>query len=113
MAAVDGREILSLVARHSGVRSISMPPDTLVPRLWSEGIAASAGEVVALTISQCSASARLGPSMLNAISNGAAAAGGPLTLSPTASRFDAAMFFLRYSAFLVRRVTIDDSRHRR
>ena len=77
-----------------------MPAGTLVPCLWSEGIAASAGAVVALTISQCSATTGWARSLLKAISNGAAAAGGPLSLSPTASAVDSAIFFLRYSAFL-------------
>ena len=81
-----------------------MPPDTLVPRLWSKGIAASAGAVVALTIGQCSASTDWAQAMLGAISDGAAAAGGPLSLSRSASALDAAVFFLRYSAFLPERL---------
>lgn len=86
--------------QHDGVRSISMPAGTLVPRLWSEGIAASAGSVVALTISQCCATPEWAPSLVSAIKGGAAAAGGPLTLSPHASAVDSAIFLLRYSAFL-------------
>jgi hypothetical protein len=77
-----------------------MPSGTLVPLLWSRGIAASSGKVVALTISQCSASLVWASSLLSAISGGAAAAGGPLTLDQNASASDAAVFFLRYSAFL-------------
>ena len=38
--------------------------------------------------------------MVGAITGGAAAAGGPLTLHPDASNVDSAIFFLRYSAFL-------------
>jgi hypothetical protein len=80
-----------------------MNSGTLVPRLWSEGIAASAGSVVALTISQCCAGPEWARSLMQAIRNGAAAAGGPLSLSPDASSFDSAIFFLRYSAFLSNR----------
>ncbi|HUQ47513.1 MAG TPA: hypothetical protein VM053_04630 [Gemmatimonadaceae bacterium] len=103
VTAVDGFRGHEFSARYPGIRYIAMPADTLVPRLWSEGITASAAEVVALTISQCSASPGWARSMLSAISRGAVAAGGPLTLSPTASRFDSAIFFLRYSAYLAGR----------
>jgi hypothetical protein len=98
----DGRAIDAVKQKHR-VRVISMPGRTLVPRLWSEGIAASAGSVVALTISQCCPGPDWARSLLSAISNGAAAAGGPLTLSSRASVFDSAIFFLRYSAFLSHR----------
>lgn len=100
MSASYGSWDREVAGRHGGVAVISMPPDTLVPRLWATGIASSAGSVVALTISQCSASATWATALLSAISGGAAAAGGPLTLSPDASSLDSAIFFLRYSAFL-------------
>lgn len=77
-----------------------MKVGTLVPRLWSEGIVACVGPVVALTISECSASPDWASAILDAISSGASAVGGPLSLSPSASAFDSAVFFLRYSAFL-------------
>lgn len=103
VSAVDGSVVTDCLKRYSGVSSISMPPDTLVPSLWSEGISVSTGAVVALTISQCSATPEWAQSLVKAISNGAAAAGGPLSLSPRASAFDSAIFFLRYSAFLSER----------
>ena len=103
VSASSGSWADEVAARHRGVTVISMPPDTLVPRLWAKGITSSAGAVVALTISQCSASTTWARSLLSAISGGAAAAGGPLALRPNASAFDSAIFFLRYSAFLFER----------
>jgi hypothetical protein len=98
--AMEPTRASEIASRHPDVRSISMPPATLVPLLWSEGIAASSGSVVALTIAQCSAHAAWASSMLDAIARGAAAAGGPLSLAASASAADSAVFFLRYSAFL-------------
>lgn len=103
VSASSGSWDQTLAGRHQGVTVISMPPDTLVPCLWAKGITSSAGRVVALTISQCSASTTWARSLLSAISDGAAAAGGPLALRPDASTFDSAIFFLRYSAFLSER----------
>jgi hypothetical protein len=100
VSAVEGPRVAEVVTQHPGVRTIRMKVGTLVPRLWSEGIAASVAPVVALTISECSAGSNWASAMLDAISNGASAVGGPMSLSPDASAFDSAVFFLRYSAFL-------------
>ncbi len=100
VSAAEGLQARNISSRYSYVRFLDMPPDTLVPRLWSEGITASLGPVVALTISECSANSGWASAMINAIADGAAVAGGPISLTPNASIFDAAVFFLRYSAFL-------------
>jgi hypothetical protein len=94
LAEVEG------IAKATQVRFETAPTGSLVPHLWARGIAASAGSVVALTISQCRASRAWAKSLKDAVHGGAAAAGGPLTLSPEASATDSAVFFLRYSAFL-------------
>ncbi len=81
-------------------RVIVLPRDTLTPRLWSEGIACSTGSVVALTTGHCFVTSGWGSSLLASLDDGSAAAGGPMRLAADASATDAAIFFLRYSAFL-------------
>jgi hypothetical protein len=83
-----------------GLRTVTMPEDTLTPILWSEGIATSTGEVVALTTAHCFVTAGWARSILGAIENGAVAVGGPMRLASDSSNVDAAIFFLRYSAYL-------------
>lgn len=90
------------VNSHRGVRLISLPEDALTPQLWSEGLAVSSGEVVAFTTCHCFVVGNWAAEMLAAIDKGACAAGGPLRLERTASTLDAAIFFLRYSAFIER-----------
>jgi glycosyl transferase family 2 len=87
-------------ARLQRFRTIAMPGDTLTPMLWSEGMAASTGDVVALTTAHCFVSEGWVRSLVAAIESGAAAVGGPMRLASDASNVDAAIFFLRYSAFL-------------
>lgn len=87
-------------ASERKVSVVAMPPDTLTPRLWSEGLAISSGSVVAFTTGHCIVSRDWASGLLAAIAGGAAAAGGPLRLADNASMLDAAIFFLRYSAFL-------------
>ncbi len=82
------------------VRTITMPVETLTPVLWSEGIASSSGDVVALTTGHCFVTPDWARSLLSALESGAAAIGGPMRLAGDASLVDAAIFFLRYSAFL-------------
>lgn len=100
VSAMEGTLARKTSSRYSNVRFFGMSPGTLVPRLWSEGISESRGPVVALTISECSAVPAWASAMIEAISGGAAVAGGPFSLTANASTLDAAVFFLRYSAFL-------------
>jgi hypothetical protein len=86
--------------RSLRIRTIEMADDTLTPMLWSEGIAASSGDVVALTTAHCFVAAEWARSLLAALEAGAAAAGGPMRLAHDATVVDSAIFFLRYSAFL-------------
>lgn len=100
VSALSDSSVSEITSRYPGVRLITLDSKALVPQLWAEGIARSTGSVVALTISQCSAKRGWARAMVGAITGGAAAAGGPLTLHPDASNVDCAIFFLRYSAFL-------------
>lgn len=90
----------SATANISNARFHSMPNDSLTPQLWSEGIASSSGRVVALLTGHCIVTPQWARTLLDALDEGAAAAGGPLSLADDACEVDAAIFFLRYSAFL-------------
>ncbi|HEX2723363.1 MAG TPA: hypothetical protein VHM24_10615, partial [Gemmatimonadaceae bacterium] len=97
-----GKDATVREAAHTNpaISFIEMPADTLTPRLWSEGLAASRGSVVAFTTGHCFVSSEWGSRLLAPIATGAAGAGGPLRLVPHATLVDAAIFFLRYSAFI-------------
>ena len=81
------------------VEIIEMPADTLVPRLWSEGIKRARGEKIALLTANCEVDVQWAKELAAAISAGAAGAGGPIALAENASRLDEAVYFARYSAF--------------
>ncbi len=83
-----------------GAQVCEMPGETLTPVLWSEGIARATGEFVALTTGHCFVTPGWARSFLSALETGAAAVGGPMRLASDATHVDAAVFFLRYSAFL-------------
>ena len=87
-------------ANFPDVQVIEMPADTLVPRLWSEGIRRAHGEKVALLTAHCEVDAHWARELAAAIDAGAAGAGGPIALAQDASRVDEAIYFSRYSAFL-------------
>ena len=82
------------------VQVIEMPRDTLVPRLWSEGVRRARGEKIALLTANCEVNARWARELAAAIDAGATGAGGPVALAQDASRVDEAIYFSRYSAFL-------------
>ena len=102
--------VAAAVSAHPEIRFVALPADSLTPRLWSEGIAVSSGTVIALTTGHCFVSRAWAAKLISALGNGAAAAGGPLRLESTATTLDAAIFFLRYSAFIEGRAdgNIDD-----
>jgi hypothetical protein len=78
---------------------IDMPAGTLVPHLWSEGIARARGEKIALITGHCEVDPRWARELTAAIDAGAAGAGGPIALASDATRLDSAIYFIRYSAF--------------
>ncbi len=100
-ASTDGTSDLAR-STLPAVRIIPRPAGFLVPELWAWGIAESRADVVALTTGNCAVMSGWANSMVEAITAGGAAAGGPLYLDASASISDAAVFFLRYSAFLSR-----------
>lgn len=103
--AGGGTVIEHAVRSHPGIVFFPMPADTLTPRLWSEGLAASSGHIVAFTTGHCFVTEEWAASLLRAAGGDAAAAGGPIRLATDASTLDAAIFFLRYSAYMNAGVT--------
>lgn len=79
---------------------VPMPPGTLTPRLWLEGLRRASGAVVAFTTGHCTVPASWLTDLESAVSAGAAGAGGPIALDPKTSFLDAAIYFLRYSSFM-------------
>jgi len=82
------------------VKLISMPAGMLTPRLWLEGYTRSTGDAVAFTTGHCVVPSGWLAELQDALRAGAAAAGGPITLAPQSTLVDAAVYFLRYSAFM-------------
>lgn len=88
-------------ARRAGVVVQRFPVGTLVPDLWAAGIRAARGEVVAITTAHTVVPPDWARILVDALASPAVGGvGGPMTLAASASRVDAAVFFLRYAAFL-------------
>ncbi len=83
-----------------GVSVIRMPPGTLAPRLWSAGLAQAHGDRIAFMTGHSAVVPGWSVALARALSEGAAGAGGPLVLKENSSLTDAAIYFLRYSAFM-------------
>ncbi len=84
----------------ANARVLRYPPGTLTPQLWAHGFGVSTGNVVAFTIAQCSVTREWARALTQAIDAGATGAGGGFELDESATVTDAAVFYLRYSAFL-------------
>ena len=100
---VDGsRDDSARRARAFGppVRVIEREPGTLVPSLWAEGIRRSTGSVVALTTGHCVVPRDWAPGLVEAVREGAAAAGAGIVPLPSARALDCAICYLRYAGFL-------------
>jgi glycosyltransferase involved in cell wall biosynthesis len=88
-----------VTAFDGDVRLVRLPYNTLTPLLWAEGYRQATGRVIAFTTGHCLVSPRWAAALIDAIDAGAAGAGGPLVLSPAVGTLDAAVYYLRYSAF--------------
>jgi len=94
-------ETASLVRRHfPEVLLVCPPAGTLMPVLWSTGIASARGSRIAFTTGHCVVSREWAEDLIKALDAGAAAAGGPITLARGASPVHRAIYLLRYSAFM-------------
>ena len=98
-AANDGS--VEQAAQIQGVQVYRRPVGKLVPYLWAEGIRRARGRVVATTTAHTVVGTEWAAALVSAFDDPrVGGAGGPLRLAPDASAIDAAVFFLRYSAFL-------------
>lgn len=79
---------------------VQLPPGTLTPVLWAEGIRRASGDCVGLTTGHCIVPSTWVSALSSHLTATCAGAGGPLDLAPDASLVDAAVYFLRYSAFM-------------
>lgn len=76
---------------------ISATPGTVAPELWAAGYRRARGRVVAFTTGHCLVAADWASSLIRAIDEGAAGAGGPLVLGKDTGPVDWAVFYLRYA----------------
>jgi len=81
---------------------VDVQPGTLTPVLWAEGLARSRGHTVAFTTANNVVSQSWLSELSSGLESGAAGVGGPISLASRSSLTDAAIYFLRYSAFMPR-----------
>jgi hypothetical protein len=84
---------------RSDVSQFSLPAETLVPTLWSEGILRARGSRVALTTAHFVPAADWVERLQSADLDRWVGVGGAIDNDPAASARNWAIFFLRYSAF--------------
>ena len=111
LAALDGRgsetevifceagSTLDLKAGDDGLRIFSFPVQTLVPNLWSEGIARARGARVALTTAEFIPAGDWLDRLHAADLDRWVGIGGAIDCDASASARNWGIFFLRYSAF--------------
>jgi hypothetical protein len=82
------------------VRFLKQPAGTSVPKLWSAGIAAAQGSIVALTIEQCVPEPDWAEQLLRAHGAEWPAIGGAMDIDPGVRLTDWAVYFCRYSRYI-------------
>lgn len=104
LAALTGTEVILACAGPTpiaadGATVLSLPADTLIPILWSEGIRRASGRAVALTTTQFVPDPNWLSRLKAADLDRWAGIGGAIVNDPNATSRNWAIFFLRYSAF--------------
>ena len=84
----------------SWLRTLRLRPGSEVPQLWSAGIEAARGRIIALTIEQCVPARDWASSVLRAHSSECVAIGGAINASADLGLADWAIYFCRYSRFM-------------
>lgn len=87
--------------RFPDVRLIKFPRPALIPELWSAGIAASSGEIIAITIAQFIPADNWITSIIETLKPPYSAVGGAIENSDTAFLRDWALYFCRYSNYML------------
>jgi glycosyltransferase involved in cell wall biosynthesis len=87
--------------RFPDVRLIKYSRPALIPELWSVGIAASSGQIIAITIAQFAPAVNWITSIIESLKPPYSAVGGAIENSDTASLCDWALYFCRYSNYML------------
>jgi hypothetical protein len=99
VASPDDATVTRAVSGRRDTRLVHVDADALTPRMWSEGVAVTSSPAFALLTAHCFVVPGWSSALLAGLGD-AAACGGPLRLADDATAVDAAIFFLRYSAYL-------------
>lgn len=83
------------------VKLLRGPSQANVPQLWTAGIEAAQGRIVALTIENCVPASDWAKRMLSAHEGEWAAVGGAVEIVPEAGLVDWAVYFSRYSNYVL------------
>ncbi len=108
----DDVEILVVDNSHDGsaeivkdafpdVRVIRAPPSALIPELWGLGMGKSRGSIIAITTAHFVPAPDWVGAMLEAHAGAAAAVGGAIESAEPASAVDWAVYFCRYSQYML------------
>jgi hypothetical protein len=98
----DGSQCGWIAGADSGwVRVLRLAKGTGVPHLWSAGMDAARGRIIALTIEQCVPASDWAQSILRAHATEYAAVGGAIAARPELRLAEWAVYFSRYSRFLL------------
>ncbi len=87
--------------RFPDVRLIKLSRPALIPELWSAGIAVSSGQIIAITIAQFVPACNWISSIIKSLQPPYSAVGGAIENSDTASLCDWALYFCRYSNYML------------
>lgn len=85
----------------SSVEMLHAPPSTLIPQLWAMGIRRSSGDIVALTTAHCVPQQDWLRRIQEAHQDSVVAVGGAIENDPSASVMDWAVYFCRYSHYML------------
>ena len=86
--------------RFPGVKLIEFSKPALIPELWSAGIEAASGEIIAITIAQCIPASNWVSKIIESLKLPYSAVGGAIENLDTASISDWALYFCRYSNYM-------------
>jgi glycosyltransferase involved in cell wall biosynthesis len=82
-------------------RIIRLPSTHLIPELWSRAIDVARGSIIGVTTAHCVPARGWASAMLAANASGFPGVGGAIECAPNASSVDRAIYFTRYSAYML------------
>lgn len=87
--------------RFPEVKLIEFSKHALIPELWSAGIEAASGEIIAITIAQCIPDSNWVSKIIESLKLPYSAVGGAIENLETSSISDWALYFCRYSNYML------------